>query len=84
MCITCPVLLGQWLFLVYVPVLLRKNTFNQTDERTETSIYWAPDGAKNNQCPKRTAHVMHNKMLLGAKQFSDLLSHSTLFEMMKI
>ena len=33
---------------------------------------------KNNHCPKRTGHVMHNKMLLRAKQFSDLLSHSTL------
>ena len=31
-----------------------------------------------NHCPIRTGHVMHNKMLLGAKQFSDLLSHSTL------
>ena len=27
MCITCSVLLGQWLFLVYLPVLLRKYTF---------------------------------------------------------
>ncbi len=33
---------------------------------------------KNNHCPKRTGHVMNNKMLFGAKQFSDLLSHCTL------
>ncbi len=45
----------------------------RTHERTKISLYWAPVRAKNNHCPKRTGHVMQNKMLLRAKQFNKLL-----------
>ena len=35
-------------------------------------------------CPKRTGHVMHNKMPLRAKQFGDLLISCTLFNYQEV
>ena len=56
---------------------------HQTDEQTFAFLELiskpkADRRTKKNNCPKNTGHVMHYKMLLRIKQFTDLLICCTL------